>query len=367
MYDISNAMPDDTVSHEAPELPTRLDLKTVFLGGLFIMALLVVFHAASEIIIPFMLALMLKFVFHPVIRRCESHKISKKVASLLIILLLLGALVGMVRAISEPAASWGAKFQDNYPELRQRVDFLRKPVAKTQKLLAQADTMTDAQPAKKMVVVVEGENVSDKIIDTAQNIVGGLFTTSIILLFMLSTGDTFLRRFVEILPRFKDKRQAIEISYEIERDISRYLLTITTMNACVGVAVAFTMLACGVENPFLWGALAFILNYIPFAGPFAGIVIFFVVGLIATDNPSLAFVPAISYLLFHVLESTFLTPMLLAKRFTLNPVLIICSLIFWYWMWGIAGAIIAMPMLAILKISCDRIERLAGFGHLLEA
>jgi predicted PurR-regulated permease PerM len=358
--------PSPSRAEEGPDLPTRVETKTVFLGGIFLLMLLAALHTACDIAIPFILALMLKFVFHPVIRRCTNWGMPRALASILVIALLLGGLVGIGAALSGPATAWSSKIADSYPQLEQRLDFLRKPFMKTQKMLRQADTLTDAAPSKKVIAVVEGPNVSDKIIGGTQALAGGMFTTLLILLFMLTAGDTFLRRFVEILPRYHDKRQAVDIAHEIEHDISRYLLTITAMNLCVGVAAGFGMWVAGVDDPILWGALAFLLNYIPIVGPFTGIGIFFLVGIMSVPDSWMAFLPAVAYLMIHIAEGTFITPMLLARRFTLNPVLVIMSLIFWYWMWGITGAILAMPMLAILKIICDRLERLTAFGHFLE-
>ena len=188
----------------------------------------------------------------------------------------------------------------------------------------------------------------------------------LVLFFLLISGDTFLRRLVEILPRFKDKRQAVEISRQIEADISVYLATITMMNAAVGVATGIIAAACGLGNPLLWGTVAFLLNYVPILGPAIGAVIFVFVGLLSIDALWLAFVPAGAYVLIHVIEGEAVTPMLLARRFTINPVLVILAIVFWYWMWGVLGVILAMPMLAITKIICDRIEPLVAFGHFIE-
>src|SRR4029077_9332610 len=166
-------------------------------------------------------------------------------------------------------------------------------------------------------------------------------------------------------PSFKNKRQAVEISQHIESDISAYLTTITIMNAVVGVATGLVAALCGLEDPVLWGALAFLLNYVPILGPVTGAVIFLFVGLISIDTLWLAFLPAGLYLGIHMIEGETVTPMLLARRFTINPVLVIISLVFWYWMWGVPGAILSTPMLAITKIVCDRIESLTAFGHFI--
>jgi predicted PurR-regulated permease PerM len=193
-----------------------------------------------------------------------------------------------------------------------------------------------------------------------------LFLTVLFLFFLLVHGDTFLRRLVEILPRFGNKRQAVDISQKIENDISAYLITITIMNAAVGTATAFVAWYTGLGDPILWGTVAFLLNYVPIVGPASGVVIFLLAGLLTIDTLWQAFLPAVLYLGIHLAEGELITPTLLAKRFTLNPVVVIVSLIFWFWMWGAAGAIIAVPMLAIAKIICDRVQPLAALGHFLE-
>jgi predicted PurR-regulated permease PerM len=194
----------------------------------------------------------------------------------------------------------------------------------------------------------------------------GLFETVLVLFFLLLAGDIFLRRLVEILPRFSDKRQAVDISQQIEHDISVYIVTITFMNAVVGIATAVVMWLCGFGDPLLWGAIAFLLNYVPILGPLLGVVTFVLAGLLTAATLWGALLPAGLYLGIHLIEGETITPMLLARRFTLNPVLVILSLIFWYWMWGVPGAILSVPMLAIIKIICDRILTLGALGHFLE-
>jgi predicted PurR-regulated permease PerM len=284
----------------------------------------------------------------------------------MIIFALVIGVIGLGTALSGPAASWGEKLSESLPQLQERLNFISSPVEKTQKILVEAEDITKGADPKIVPVAVEGTRLSDKIFDGTQALASGLFTTMLVLFFLLAAGDTFLRRLVEVLPRFKDKRQAVDISQAIEQDISSYLVTITTMNIGVGIGAAIVMRVFHVDNPLLWGTLAFLLNYIPILGPMIGIGIFFLVGLLVIDNFWEACMPGAMYLLIHIIEGSVITPMLLAKRFTLNPVLVILSLIFWYWMWGVTGAILAMPMLAITKIICDRIEKLAAFGHFLE-
>jgi predicted PurR-regulated permease PerM len=136
------------------------------------------------------------------------------------------------------------------------------------------------------------------------------------------------------------------------------------MNAAVGIATGFATYIFGLSNPFLWGVLAFVLNYILILGPLSGVAILFLAGLLTFDTMWQALVPAASYLVIHLAEGA-VTPVLLAQRFELNPVLVIISLVFWYWMWGIPGALLAVPLLASFKIICDRIRSLMALGHFI--
>ena len=189
-----------------------------------------------------------------------------------------------------------------------------------------------------------------KLFTWTRNFASGFFTTVLFLFFLLVSGDIFLLRLVEILPRFRSKRQVVEISQQIEGDVSAYLVTITIMNAAVGIATALAMWLTGVGDPILWGTAAFLLNYVPILGTALGVLIFLLAGMLTHDTLWQALLPAGLYFGFHLIEGETLTPMLLARRFTLNPVLVVISLVFWFWMWGIPGGILSMPMLAITKI-----------------
>jgi predicted PurR-regulated permease PerM len=194
----------------------------------------------------------------------------------------------------------------------------------------------------------------------------GLFTTAVLLFFLLVSGDLFLRRFVEVLPTFSNKKQAVEIVREIEISISSYLATIGVMNLGVSVATPLPRIF-GLPDPILWGAMAFLLNFVPILGPIFGAGVLLLAGVLTFDVTWRAVLPTGIYLAIHLIEGQTVTPILLARRFILNPVLVIISIILWYWMWGVAGALLAVPLLATVKIVCDRIRPLMALGHFLGA
>jgi len=352
---------------EVPEgMPLPSDPKVVFLGGLFLLALLAMAYVASEIVLPLAFAIILNLLLQPALRMLERLHVPRILAALLLILALLGTIVGLGTAISGPAGTWAAKLPEGIPRLQERLIFMRGPINAMQRFLQQVEDFGGAAPSPNVAASARGPTLLTRLFTETRNFASGFFTTVLFLFFLLVSGDIFLHRLVEILPRFSGKRQAVEISQQIESDISAYLITITIMNAAVGVAMALAMWLTGVGDPILWGTVAFLLNYVPILGTAVGALIFLLAGLLTIDTLWLALLPAGLYLGLHVIEGQTVTPMLLARRFTLNPVLVIISLVLWLWMWGIPGAILSVPMLAITKIICDRVRPLAAFGHFLE-
>jgi predicted PurR-regulated permease PerM len=353
-------------AEEPEEMPLPSDPTVIFLGGLFVLALLTMAYVASEIVLPLVFAIILNLLLQPALRLLERLRIPRIVAALLLILALFGTVVGLGTAISGPAATWAAKLPEGIPRLQERLSFMREPIDTLQQFLQQVEDFGRTAPSQATAAAAQGPTLLTKLFTGTRNFASGLFTTVLFLFFLLVSGDIFLHRLVEILPRFSSKRQVVEISHQIENDVSAYLVTITIMNAAVGVATGLTMWLTGVGDPILWGTVAFLLNYVPILGTALGVLIFLLAGLLTIDTLWLALLPAGLYLGFHLIEGQTVTPMLLARRFTLNPVLVIISLVFWFWMWGIPGAILSVPMLAIAKIICDRVRPLAAFGHFLE-
>ena len=355
-----------TEAADETEMPLPSDARTFFLGGLFALGALAALYVASSIILPIVLALVLNLLLQPAVRLLGRLHVPRAVGALLTVFLVIGALAGLVAALSVPAANWAERLPEGIPRLEAHLEVMKGPIQALQSIIQQAEQATDAPGRGSIVSVRRDLGITGALFAGTRSALDGLFTTILVLYFLLVAGDIFLRRIVEILPTFSNKRQAVDISQQVQEDISAYLLTITAMNAAVGAATAAAMYLCGLGDPLLWGATAFLLNFIPILGPLFGVGIFVLVGMLSFDSLWWALLPPAIYLGIHLVEGETLTPMLLARRFTLNPVLIILSLVFWFWMWGVLGAILAVPMLAILKIVCDRLRPLKALGHFLE-
>jgi predicted PurR-regulated permease PerM len=348
---------------------------------LTMLAVLYTLFFAAAIILPFVLALVLALVLGPAMRLLNRRlRIPRMIAALLLIVALFSVVGAMGYALSVPASGWIAKAPQSLPALVDKLRFLERPiqlmqhgVQQLQNLMSQSGDQPDAQnaprpgPAAPQSSNVGGSlmGIGSSVLQGGRAFLGEGFTLMLLLFFFLASSDALLRRFIEILPHLDEKRRAVSIVTEIENNISRYLLTITLMNALVGLFAGLAVWLLGMPDPLLFGTLAFLLNYIPIIGPVTGMVIFFFVGVFTFPSIWQAFIPAGIYLGIHVLEGETITPMLLASRFTLNPVMVISSLMFWDWLWGIPGALLSMPLLAVTKIVCDHIEWLMPLGHLL--
>src|SRR6202453_4282711 len=362
----SDQQPEEEATEELlADMPLPSDAKTFFLGGIFVLSMLAAGYVASEIVLPLIFAVMLNLLMQPALRALEGLRVPRALAALLLILFVFATIVGLGAAVAGPAEVWIAKLPEGIPRILERLRFLDAPINTLRTFLAAADSFGAAGSQRSSPGPLDGGAILSSVFAGTRSFAGGLFTTVMFLYFLLVSGDSFLRRLVEVLPRFASKRQAVDISQQIGRDISAYLLTITLMNGLVRAATALVMWATGVGDPVLWGALAFLLNYVPMLVPACATVIFLFAGSLTITSTWQALLPAALYSAIHLIEGETVTPTLLAKRFTLNSVLVILSLAFWYWLWGVPGAILSTPILAIAKIACDRIRPLAALGHIL--
>ena len=349
--------------------------RTVCLIMLTILAVFYTLYFSAAIVLPFLLAAVLNLLLQPAKRLLHDRlHIPAPLTAALLLLLLLAVVGGIGFAISVPASGWIARAPEALPQLQKRLSFLSGPVEFVRHGMEQLSHMMQADPAAGPPAPAPATSgtanlggVGLSVLQGTRAALGQVLTLVVVLFFLLTAGDSLLRGFVEILPTFGDKKRAVSIASEIEHNVSGYLVTITIMNLLVGIANGVSMWLMGMPDPLLWGVLAFLLNYIPILGPITGMAIFFGVGLFSSPSIWWALAPVAVYLVVHILEGETVTPMLLARRFTLNPVLVIVALFFWDWLWGVPGALLAVPLLAIAKIICDRVDGLLSIGHILGA
>ena len=373
----ASSVPDDerAAVRKAREVIERSSptINQVCLIALTLIAITYTLYFAAAIILPFVLALFLTALLSPALQLINRRlRVPRAIAALILIFAVFMVVWAVGYLVVVPASNWIAKIPQSLPTLIEKLSFLQRPM----KLLEQGlKAFQDAVPsdgAQKVVKVKQSTDVGGKMLGIGTTVlaggrafVGQGLTVMLLLFFFLASSESLLRRIVEIMPRFDDKRRVVSIVSETEESISHYLLTVSLMNALVGLLTGFAVWLLGMSDPVLFGTISFLLNYVPILGPLTGVVIFFFAGLFSFPTAFQALFPAGIYLGIHILEGEIVTPMLLARRFTLNPIMVISSLIFWDWLWGIPGALLSTPLLAVIKIVCDHVEVLAPLGHLI--
>ncbi|HBL27188.1 MAG TPA: AI-2E family transporter [Acidobacteria bacterium] len=347
--------------------PSPFVVRSPALTGLFVLALFYTLWIARGFFLPVVLALLLSFLLSPVVRALGKLRIPRGLGAGLVIFVLLGSVAVGVYELADPAIAWAEKAPRQLRRLERKLVNLKKPVETMTKATRQVEKMTQVttsgQETRK--VEVQEDSLGERMFSQATEVTAGGAVTVILLFFLLASGDLFLHKLIGGLPSLEDKSRAVAIARQIEREVSAYLVTITGINLGLGLAVWGALTLVGVPNPLLWGALAFVANFIPYLGTFLMVAVLAMVGFLTFNDTARALLAPGIFLALHLLESYLVTPLAVGRRLTLHPVMIFLGLTFWGWLWGIPGALLAVPILVVVKVICDHSEPLRPIGALL--
>ncbi|MBA2626403.1 MAG: AI-2E family transporter [Gemmatimonadales bacterium] len=346
-------------------LRDQVQIRSIAITGLFVLALFYTLYFARVFILPVLLAVLLSFLFSPVVRAMRRIRIPDALGGAIIVLTLFAGIAFGAYELSGPAQEWVASAPASMAKAESKLRVLRKPIDQVSKTADQVADATNSGGNKSRQVEIKGPSLSSRLFGTTREIVTVFFEVMILLYFLLASGDMFLQKLIKVLPQFRDKKKAVTIARETEASVSTYLVTVTLINVGQGIAIFLAMLAIGMPNPALWGVLATLMEFVPYVGAVVMIGALAFAGLVTFDTPGHALVPPLLYLVVNFVQSNIVSPFVMGRRLTLNPVAIFIGLVFWLWIWGIPGAFIAVPLLATFKIFCDHIEALAPIGEFL--
>jgi predicted PurR-regulated permease PerM len=350
----------------AEELDAKLRSIRFALLGIFLVLLVGLVYFARDFLLPVVLAFLLALTLSPIVRFLQRRGVAPPLSALLIVVIVIAVFCAAIFFLAGPVTDWVNQAPEISRKIQHRLAVLRPPVdviAKASQQVNDIAESTSAEDVQKVVIQQPG-----MLTIAAASAIGGLTTaavTFVLLLFLLSSGTMFYQKLIGILPTLGDKKRALSIAYDVERDVSHYLATITLINCGFGAAVAVAMVLTGMPNPILWGVAAVLLNFVPYIGALAGIVMVGIVALISFDSLGYAAIPPLLYAACAVVEGQFVTPILLGRRLELNSVAIFLCVALWSWLWGIVGAIIAVPLLVAVKVFCDHFEGLSSVGEFL--
>jgi predicted PurR-regulated permease PerM len=334
--------------------------------GLVVLATLYTLYFARALVLPVVLAVLFSILLSPSVRALHRIRIPEPIGALIVLLGVISAIVFAADKLSAPATEWLNKAPQSLSQIELKTKSLKNFVGEVRRITDRISTMTrGAGEARPREVVVENTNWSGVLLGQTQFFLVGSLSTLILLYFLLASGDTFLRKLVRILPRLRDKVRAVEVTREIQHEIGRYFLTVGCINIALGVVTAIAMWILGMPNPTLWGVLVAILNFIPYVGPTVSMITLTLAALLSFDTLSQALLVPLVFVGLTLFEGQFLQPIIVGRRLALNPVVIFISFLLWGWLWGIAGMLIAVPLLVTIKICCDHLEPLAPVAEFL--
>jgi predicted PurR-regulated permease PerM len=339
-------------------------------GALKVVAVLLGLYTAyfaKAVLVPVVLAFLFSLLFSPLVRAMKRFLwVPHGLGALIVVLLVTGAIGGAFYSLGGPVQTW----VDDMPEILQDVEAKLKqlPIAEVQETAKRIENAAQPEPAETqgqpVPVEVRGPTLLTTLLTGTLAFSAGVVMMAALLYFLLATGNGVVRRAMMMIPDLR-RREASQLLGAVETEISHYLGTITLINAGLGLAVGGALHLLGMPNPLLWGVMAALFNYIPFLGAMAGITIIALVSLVTFEGWLLVAAPPLAYLALTVVEAQFVTPGLLARRLSLDPAVILLMLILWTWMWGIAGALLAVPMIVVIRIAAKYFESLRALGSLL--
>jgi predicted PurR-regulated permease PerM len=325
-----------------------------------------VLYFGRDLIMPLVLGLLLAMTLSPVVRATSNYRVPAPIVSIIMI-----AIAGLIVTLGTYSLSDSlSDLIDSVPTVKEKIETrlldYKEPIDSVKQASDQLGTLVESINGEEVATVaVEQPNL---ITAAASSFATSATTFAIALfmaLFLLATGTLFHEKLLDLMQGLEQKKQALKIVYDIENQVSRYLLTITIINAGLGVVIATMMAFLHVPNPIVWGIVAMFLNFLPFVGAAVGAVGVGLVSITTFDTIGPALLASLIYYTCSLIEGSFITPLIIGHRMSLNIVAVFLSVTIWGWLWGIPGVLMAVPILVVIKVICDHVHGWAAFGHFL--
>ncbi len=353
----------------APVSPPSTSLGTRCLCVLAVHTTIAALYFGRPILLPITMALLLALTLRPVVRRMRTWHLPDAASAAILLTLLLLLFVGGLSKLVAPAETWISSAPKTAADVKEKL----KPImdqfagfAKTSKKVEELTETTTGGPEPVVVEMRESWLTTNlAVASITGNLVGTAMLVIALAFFLLTSGDRLLNNILTTLPNYSSKKRLVQVIYEVEGGITSYLFTVTIINLGVGVLTTIITASVGIPNPVLWGVIAFALQYIPAFGPVVMLVVIAAVSIATCDSLAYALIAPGLFCLMAATEGNLVTPALVGKSLSLSPIVIFLALIFWGWIWGLGGALLAVPLLAGAKIALDKFDRTRGLSVIL--
>lgn len=348
-----------------PDSPALVCLTTL--------AVLYTMYFAATLLIPVVAALLLYFLLSPIVTWLMSLGVPRAISAVLVTSLLLATAAGTLYQLSEPGAEWLRDAPASLAEFRVKLQSRPNPLTEVRNAseaveaavaeITGSDDESDDDDAA--AVEIQEPGALETVLSRLPIIAASSLVTSVLTLFLLIYGHRLLRRLVALGGSFAARRRIVIVVRQVERDIARYLGVITAINIGLGFVVAGFMYWLGLPNPVLWGVLATVLNFAPYVGAVIMTVTLLLAGFSSFDTVGAMLAPALAFLVITILEGQLITPMLLGNRLELSPLIVFLSILVVGWLWGLVGALLAVPLMACIRIVMSNTPKLRPAARLL--
>lgn len=323
-------------------------------------------YLGSAYLLPVATAFVFAVILAPVCGFLERIRLPGAIAALLAIVMAGAIVYAGFALVAQPAAQWVDKAPETLAKAQQQITKLRKPLKTVEDLSHQVDNLSIVPAAPKTrTVVVQGPALTQSLIASAQVIIVQTLFVLILTYFFLLTRRELRQKVIAFQRKGCDRVRTARAFRDVERGVGGYFVVFTFINVSAGVAVGLACWALGLPEPLMWGGLAALLNFIPFLGPALTVGLLVLAGLSTYDTLLQASYPVLAYIAISFVESNIVTPAIMSRRMTLNPLAIMLAVSFWTWIWGPVGALIALPLLIMLKVVSDHTPMLNPLGVLL--
>jgi len=325
--------------------------------GLFLLALMYTLHFGRALAVAVLSAVLINYLFSPAVRWLAKRRVPRSLSAFVLLAGLAAVVAGTTAALAVPAANWVARAPAALQKAQTGIAALKARVRKASAVASTLEKVT-ALEEPKPEVVISRQSLGSRVFGSTTSLLGAAFTVLLLSFLLLAPGDMFMEKLVGVLPTRQDKAIALRVSREIETQVSRYILTVTLVNFGLGVVTGVVLWALGMPNPVLWGVLAGVLNFVPYIGSLITMAVFALVSLTTFDSVGKALVPPAVFFVINMIESNIVTPKVLERWLELNAVIGFVGVLFFWLLFGPAGALLAVPILVVFKILCDHVESL---------
>lgn len=361
-----SAAPTQQAEIAADQPVGTIDLRPAGWGLGVLVALAIaytLFHAAS-LFLPIFLALFFTMLFRPAVDQLRRIGMPDPVGAAFVITLAGGGLVVGLLAVSAPLDAWIDRLPQLLPEIKDKLRDITASVEQAQEVTEEIQDVASITTTEAGAVVA-GPGLAERAFGGLTAFTVTVLATVVLLYFLLAKGrKTVARMLVAIKEPERRERWGMVVE-QVQSEIAAYLVTVTAINVALGVVVAVVMMALGMPNPIVLGVLTVLANFVPYVGPLVLFGVIGVVSLVTFDTWIEISVPLLAFIGLTALEGQFLTPSILGKRLTLNPIAVFLSMLFWGWLWGIAGAFLAVPILVAIRVMARHIDIMAFLRPLL--